>query len=167
MQAFENWSELRGKGVAEAIDINREVICQRVATLLAKAFPKLCYTPVRKNARAFQQSSFYETPRRFHRLMQVVLLCGDTACIEREYHWGWNMLKRYGVDRRHMQAQVRWYFETVFDLLPLSIDDQAQLVQLCDDVIRVIDRVTKARSPHGYERLRQNYNGSRTRNTPR
>ena len=81
MQTFDQWSASRGEMVAEAIDAHREVICQRVSTRLAKSFPKLCYTPVRQNARAFQQSSFYETPRRFHRLVPVVVLCGSMACV--------------------------------------------------------------------------------------
>lgn len=164
MQTFEQWSATRGQAVAEALDIQREVICQRVSTRMARAFPKLCYAPSRQNARAFQQTSFYETPRRFHRLVQLVLLCGNTACVEREYRWGWNILKRYGVDRRHMQAQVRWYFENAFDILALSPDDQAQLLCLCEEVIRVIDQVTRSGAPTGYERVRRRYTGSGSRN---
>ncbi len=74
MRTLKRWIALRGPAIATALDSSREPICDAVALTLATAFPALCYDPARSDALDFQQRTYHETPRRFHRLLQVLLI---------------------------------------------------------------------------------------------
>jgi hypothetical protein len=142
MQTLPAWFAERGAIVAAAVDQHSDAICDRVAGHMAAMFPNLCYDPIRFDAASFQQKAFRETPRRFHRLLQVALLCQSMAIIEREYRWAWKILMRHNVERRHMLAHMRWYFEEVFSLANLSSDDKRHLVEVRDEMLHMIERVT-------------------------
>ena len=94
MLKFEAWLAGRGPSIAEALEKQREQICESVSNQLATNFPKLCYDPTRYDAVAFQELTYHETPRRFHRLLQVLLRLQSLAVIEREYRWGWPVVQR-------------------------------------------------------------------------
>src|SRR3954469_10737766 len=116
MLTLDTWLATRGPGFATVLESRREQICDMVAARLASAFPTLCYDPHRPDALEFQRITFYQTPRRFHRLIQVVLLLQSLEVIEREYRWGWPLLQRFGVTQQHMLSQARWYFEVSYAL---------------------------------------------------
>jgi len=137
------WLARRGNVVAATLDSSHESICDRVSARLAAQFPTLCYDAGRPDAYAFQQHTFHETPRRFHRLLQVLLQFQALEVIEREYRWGWPILQRYGVDQRHLLAQVQFYFEAVRDVAPLDGDDQEPLAELEAAILQVVEQVTR------------------------
>lgn len=161
MLPFETWLVERGNLVATDINGHYDQICERVSLRMAAAFPNLCFDPVRADAAAFQKQVFRETPRRLHRLIQVVLLCQSIAVVEREYRWGWRILSRYNVERRHMTAHVRWYFEELFTSVALDHDDQLRLIELRDHIIRMIDSTTVTTQQYADQaRRRQVINGN-------
>jgi hypothetical protein len=149
MLTLDAWLATRGPGFATAIDARREPICDLVATRMASAFPSLCYDPHRPDALEFQRLTYQQTPRRFHRLMQVVLLLQTPEVIEREYRWGWPILQRYGVGRQHMLSHVRWYFEVTRALTALDPLDAPYIEMLEDKVLQMIEQITAAALP-GY-----------------
>jgi hypothetical protein len=160
MLPFSTWLADRGAPVADAISTHGESICERVSSRMMATFPNLCFDPLRFDAASFQKQAFRETPRRFHRLLQVVLLCNSMNLIEREYRWGWRILSRMHVERRHMLAQVRWYFEEIFSQVPLINDDKLQLIEMRDSVLHMIEQIT-ATTPQlsDQARRRQRVNG--------
>lgn len=147
MAGLEHWLIQRGPTIARALDDRREPICAVVSSRLAMTFPTLCFDPARPDALAFQQRTFHETPRRFHRLIQVVLVLQTLEVITREYRWGWQVVSRYGVQQEHMLAQVRWYFEAAQSHITLSPTDRTQMHNLA---AAVFQRVTHAigEAPH-------------------
>jgi len=142
MLKLEVWLAQSGPRIAEALESQRELICDSVSNQLATSFPTLCYDPTRYDAIAFQQLTYHETPRRFHRLVQVLLLLQSLEVIEREYRWGWPVVRRYGVERHHMFAQVRWYFEAAREHVALNPEDGAQMNDLATAILRIIEAVT-------------------------
>lgn len=138
----QTWLAERGPAVASMVHQQSDTICERVSQRLTSSFPNLCYDPVRFDATTFQRQAHRETPRRLHRLMQVVMLCNSTDVVEREYRWGWRLLPRYRVERRHILAHIRWYFEEVFGSVPLSSEDKLGLLGLRDLVIQQVDHIT-------------------------
>jgi hypothetical protein len=161
MMPFETWLVERGNPVATAINEQYDPICERVTLRMATAFPNLCFDPLRMDATSFQKQVFRETPRRLHRLIQVVLLCQSMAVVEREYRWGWRILSRFNVERRHMIAHARWYFDEVFVSVPLINEDKLQLTELRDHVIRMIDSTTVTTQQFADQaRRRQTINGN-------
>jgi hypothetical protein len=144
MRALELWLAQRGPTLASTLDSSREPICDMVSTRLANSFPLLCYDPSRTDAVPFQQNTFHETPRRFHRLLLVLLNFQALNVIEREYRWGWSLLQRYGVERYHLLAQVRFYFEAAQANVRLDGEDRAQIERLEAMILRTIERVTLA-----------------------
>ena len=125
MTTLEAWLELHGAQIASVLDDQRDYLCDMVTNRLTTAFPSLCFDPTRPDAVTFQQQVFRETPRRFHRLMQVVLRFQTTLVIEREYRWGWSIMPRFGVARHHMISHARWYFDTIRNAGMVSRDDMA------------------------------------------
>lgn len=160
MQTFDDWLAERGPEIAALIDTHADTLCEHVSTRLASSFPTLCYDPARLDAAAFQLQTFRETPRRLHRLLQVVLLCQSPTVIEREYRWGWQLLTRYQVERKHFLAHIRWYFEELFATVPLSSDDKLQIVEMRDKILHMVENVTIA-APQVTDqaRRRQRLNG--------
>ena len=142
MGAFEVWLTQRGPVIAPMLDDQREPICAAVSSRLAMNFPTLCFDPDRPDAHAFQQRTFHETPRRFHRLVQVVLVLQTMAVITREYRWGWEVISRYGVQQHHMLAQVRWYFEAARAHVMLPPEDGARMDDLATSILRIVKDVT-------------------------
>jgi hypothetical protein len=147
MRKLAAWLDGYGPGIAEALEHQREPICDNVSNQLAARFPTLCYDATRYDAIAFQQLTYHETPRRFHRLVQVVLYLKSLEVIEREYHWGWPIMRRYGVERHHMLAQARWYFDAVRIYVPLSHEDHAQMSDLATAILCIIETVTSDALP--------------------
>jgi hypothetical protein len=141
MLTLEEWLAQRGAGLATALDNHRELICGTVSTRLATSFPTLCYDASRADAQAFQQHTYHETPRRFHRLLQVMLHFQAIEVIEREYRWGWPVLQRYGVERYHLLAQVRFYFEAARAHLRIGEADRTQLEELEAMILQIISQV--------------------------
>lgn len=142
MLKLEAWLAKRGPSIAEALEHQRELICDGVSNQLATNFPTLCYDPTRYDAIAFQQLTFRETPRRFHRLVQVLLRLQSLEVIEREYRWGWPIVRRYGVERHHLLAQVRWYFDAAHMHVHLQLEDGAQMRDLANTTLCIIEEVT-------------------------
>ncbi|MBK9709896.1 MAG: hypothetical protein IPO81_00960 [Kouleothrix sp.] len=142
MQVFETWLEAGGPRVAAILDAHREVICDTVAMRMSTAFPSLCLDPARFDAIAFQQEMFQNTPRRFHRLMQVVLRLQAMVVIEREYRWGWTIIPRYGVARHHVISHARWYFDAARSVAPFRSSDVPYLDDLEGRVLHTIDQIT-------------------------
>lgn len=142
MLNLDAWLVRHGPGIAGALESQREPICDSVSDQLATNFPTLCYDPTRYDALAFQQLTYRETPRRFHRLMQVLLCFQSFEVIEREYRWGWPVVHRYGVKRYHLLAQVRWYFDAVYVHVPLRPEDGAQMSDLAIATLQIVEDVT-------------------------
>jgi hypothetical protein len=142
MLTLDAWLATRGPGFAGVLESQREQICDVVAARLASAFPTLCYDAHRPDALEFQRLTFHQTPRRFHRLMQVVLLLQSLQVIEREYRWGWPILQRYGVGRQHLLSQVRWYFEGMHALTAPDPIDAPYLEALEAKVLQMIEQIT-------------------------
>ena len=142
MLTLEKWLAHRGAGMAAALDNRRETICGTVSARLATSFPKLCYDESRADALAFQQHAYHETPRRFHRLLQVLLQFQSIEVIEREYRWGWPVLQRHGVERHHLLAQVQFYFEAARAHLPIDDIDLKLLDELETAILQIISQVT-------------------------
>lgn len=157
MGKLEEWLAQRGPTVAVALDEQHEAICAMVSSCLAATFPALCYDPARPDALAFQQHMFRETPRRFHRLMQVVLLFQTLEIIAREYRWGWPIISRYGVQRRHMRAQVSWYFEAIYVHVGLLPGDSAAMRDLAATVLQIVEQAIANPQPLSADRpIRKN-----------
>lgn len=147
MLRFEEWLEASGTRVAALIDSRREMICDMTSARLATAFPSLCYDPTRFDALAFQQRMFSKTPRRFHRLVQVVLRLQAIEVVDREYRWGLPVVMRYGVARHHLLSHARWYFEAARATAPTADGDQLFLDVLESRVLQTIDRITLVSAP--------------------
>ncbi len=147
MTTLEAWLEQHGAQVASVLDDRRDYLCDMVTNRLTTAFPSLCFDPSRPDAVTFQQLVFRETPRRFHRLMQVVLRFQTTLVIEREYRWGWSIMPRFGVARHHMISHARWYFDTIRNAGMVSRDDMSHLDLLSTRVIQIIDQITAVPPP--------------------
>ena len=77
-----------------------------------------------------------------HRLVQVLLCLQSLEVIEREYRWGWPVVQRYGVERHHMLAQARWYFDAARVYVTLPHEDRAQMNELAMAILRIIEEVT-------------------------
>ena len=142
MSTLEQWLAQRGSGMALALDNYREPICGTVSTRLATSYPTLCYDSSRADALAFQQHTYHETPRRFHRLLQVLLHFQSIEVIEREYRWGWPVLQRHGVKSHHLLAQVQFYFEAAHSHLIFEDLDRTQLDELETAILQIITQVT-------------------------
>ena len=142
MGALEEWLAQRGPAIAQALDAEREPICAAVSSHLAMAFPTLCYDSTRPDALAFQQRTFRETPRRFHRVLQVVLLLQTLEVITHEYRWGWPVIARYGVERHQVIMQVRWYFEAARTYAALQPTDAAPMSELAATILQIINQIT-------------------------
>jgi hypothetical protein len=147
MLKLEAWLAGYGSGIAAALEYQREPICDIVSNQLATRFPTLCYDSTRCDAIAFQQLTYHETPRRFHRLLQVLLCLQSLEVIEREYRWGWPVVQRCGVERHHLLAQVRWYFDAARVYVPLQHEDHAQMNELAATILRIIEEVTSDTLP--------------------
>ncbi len=147
MLTLDTWLATRGPGFAMVLEAQREPLCDMVAARMSSTFPTLCYDTRRPDALEFQQLTFRQTPRRFHRLIQVVLLLQTLEVIEREYRWGWPILQRYGVARQHLLSQVRWYFEVSHALTMPDPIDAPYLEMLEDKVIQIIDQITMMALP--------------------
>jgi hypothetical protein len=147
MTALEAWLELHGAQVAGVLDQHREGLCDMVTNRLATAFPSLCFDASRPDAVAFQQHVFKETPRRFHRLIQVVLRFQTMMVIEREYRWGWAIMPRFGVARHHMINHARWYFDTVRGSSLVTRDDMSHLDLLSTNIVHIIEQITAVPPP--------------------
>ena len=141
MSDLEEWLSARGPAVAQALDQQRETICARVATYLADTYPSLGYDPKRRDALAFQQKTFRETPRRFHQILQTALQFRTLAVIEREYRWGHDLLQRYNVTQHHMRAPVTQYFAAARDLVALDDDDRHGLDEMEAAILAMIKRM--------------------------
>jgi hypothetical protein len=140
MPAFDAWLATRGPAIATALDAHHDLVCETIAARFADQFAGLCYDASRPDAESFQRQTFRETPRRFHRLVQVALRLQSLAVIEREYRWSWGILPRFGVTSRHMHALVRWYFEAVRALASVLPADRPFLDQFETQILVMIDR---------------------------
>lgn len=140
MISFETWLDSRGPVVALALEDRRERICEFVSSHFAEQFSKLMFDQSRPDAESFQQNAFYETPRRFHRLLQVALRLQVITVIEREYRWSWSILPRFGVNQRHMAALVQLYFEAVRSFASIDGPDRAYIDELEAVVLQNIER---------------------------
>jgi hypothetical protein len=147
MLTLDTWLATRGPGFAMVLESRREQICDMVAARMASAFPTLYYDPHRPDALEFQRLTFHQTPQRFHRLIQVVLLLQSLEVIEREYRWGWPVLQSYGVARQHLLSQVRWYFEVAHALTTPDPIDAPYLEALEGKVLQIIDQITMVALP--------------------
>ena len=106
VSTLEQWLFNSGPAYAERLEAQADPLCRSVTTLMMTAYPDLCYLPNRPDAATFQQRTFTETPKRFHRLMQVVLRFQTLMVIDREYRWGWPIMQRFGVSRPSLREAL-------------------------------------------------------------
>lgn len=144
MLTFEEWLTLRGPMYAQQIDVHTDALCSAAAMRLSSQFPALCYDPARPDAETFQQHMFRETPRRFHRLMQVVLRVQSLAVVEQEYRWAMTLLPRHGVQAQHLLVFIQIYFEVVRALVPPAQQDAPYVDTLESVIARIVEAVTAA-----------------------
>jgi hypothetical protein len=142
MHALTEWLGRRGNSIAAALESQREPICESVSLQLETTFPALCYDLMRADAAAFQKHTYHEVPRRFHRVMQVLLRLASVEVIEREYRWAWGILPRYGVTSEQLLAQVRWYFAAMRTRATLDADDLPHLEALEQTILQIIAQIT-------------------------
>lgn len=128
--------------LAVALDAQRDAICAALTKRLGASFPMLCYDPERSDGRAFQQMMMQRTPQRLHKLFQTALRLQNLGVIEREYHWVWALVQRYGVHRLHLIAQVNWYFEVARAVTQLEDSDRAALHGLELAVVQIVEQAT-------------------------
>lgn len=147
MLTLEAWVARNGAQIAELLENQREPICARVSQLLEEAFPTLCYDPTRQDALSFQQQAFRQTPIRFHTLLQVLLKFQTFQVIKQEYTWGWPIMQRYGIERRHLYALVQWYFDAARSHVHFKLEDSAPLSELTATVMRNIQEATQDSPP--------------------
>lgn len=143
MVPLDEWLAVRGEQYAALLDVRREHICRAVTERLMGAFPSLCYDPTRPDAAEFQQLVYERTPRRFHRLIQVVLRLQSVAVIEREYRWGWPILQRYHVERVHLIAHIHWYFEAARKFAPPERNDRKPFALLEAAIVRIVHSIAQ------------------------
>ena len=141
VSTLEQWLFNSGPAYAERLEAQADPLCRSVTTLMMTAYPDLCYLPNRPDAATFQQRAFTETPRRFHRLMQVVLQLQSLSVVEYEYRWGWPVLQRFGVGAVHLLTHSRWYFENARRLAPSGPNDQPYVLALESRVHGIIETV--------------------------
>jgi hypothetical protein len=51
-------------------------------------------------------------------------------------------VRRYGVERHHLRAQVRWYFDAIRIYATLQPEDVPQMNDLATAILRIIEQVT-------------------------
>lgn len=141
MTLFDDWLVNRGADYADRLDSQADPICKAVTILLITAYPDICYLPERTDAAAFQQHAVVETPRRFHRLIQVVLRLQTLTVVDHQYRWGWPLLQRFGVGSMHLLMLARWYFETSRQLVPPATGDQPYVLMLEGHVLSIIESI--------------------------
>jgi len=143
MVPLDEWLAVRGEQYAALLDTRREHICRAVTERLMQAFPSLCYDPSRPDATEFQQLVYDRTPRRFHRLIQVVLRLQSVAVIEREYRWGWPILQRYHVQQIHLISHIHWYFEAARKFAPPERTDRRPFALLEATITRIVHSIAQ------------------------
>jgi hypothetical protein len=127
MRAIEGWLNSSGNRVAAELEDRGEQICKLVTDQLVRTYTNLCRDPERIDNQEMQRHAYVESPRRIHRLVQVVLRLRTVEVIERECAWSLTVLPRYGVTRQHMQAMVHWYFEAARTLTNIDSADRRSL----------------------------------------
>ena len=119
---------VRAKGgewrASEPIGAGCENLIEIVALKLAEVYPELGQIPGRPNGTPWREQIYSETPRRFHLMLQVVLRCQALDVIEQEYRWAWNLLPRFGIRQEHLLSQVKWYFESMEELIGVERRDR-------------------------------------------
>ena len=142
MQSLEAWLSTRGSVLAQALDAQRNAICEDVSRKLAAEYPDLCPNLPSDDPELSQQIMFQQTPQRFHVILLAALRFHTLAVIEREYRWLWGIVQRFGVKRVHLLQQVRWYFEAAQAYTSLSREDRAWLMQLESAIEHMILTIT-------------------------
>ncbi|MGB9752732.1 hypothetical protein [Roseiflexus castenholzii] len=159
MQSLETWLGARGSMLAQALDAQRDIICEHVARKLATNYPDLCPNLPAEDPELSQQIMFQQTPQRFHTMLLAALRFRTLAIVEREYRWLWGIVQRFGVERSHLLQQVHWYFEAARTFASLSLEDLAWLRALesaIEQIVLTITSVppTSVQPPHpSYPRL--------------
>jgi hypothetical protein len=146
MQSLETWLGARGPMMAQALDMQRDMICEHVTRKLATSFPDLCPNLPSEDPELSQQIMFQQTPHRFHVMLLAALRFRTLSVVEREYRWLWGIVQRFGVERSHLLQQVRWYFEAARIFAPLSLEDLAWFKALESAVEQIVWTVTNAPS---------------------
>lgn len=146
MQSLETWLGARGPVLAQALDLQRDVICDYVTRRLATNYPDLCPNLPAEDPELSQQIMFQQTPQRFHIMLLAALRFRTLAVVEREYRWLWGIVQRFGVERSHLLQQVNWYFEAARASVTLSIEDRAWLTVLESAIEQIVLTVTNVSS---------------------
>ena len=81
----------------------------------------------------------------------MLLQLQSLEVIEREYRWGWPVVRRYGVERHHLLAQVRWYFDAIHIHATLQPDDGPHMNDLAKVILRIIEQVTSDPLPTQFD----------------
>ncbi|MCB0076349.1 MAG: MerR family transcriptional regulator [Anaerolineales bacterium] len=123
-QALSGWLRERGSYLADEFEFAKDRTCGTVALKLAEVYPELGQIPGRPNGTPWREQIYSETPRRFHLMLQVVLRCQALDVIEQEYRWAWNLLPRFGIRQEHLLSQVKWYFESMEELIGVERRDR-------------------------------------------
>jgi signal transduction histidine kinase len=123
---------------AVLFDEQRDAICQQVTFYLERCFPTLCLDSQRPDSTRFQRMAYEQTPRRFHRMLQIVLRTGAIRIVTHEFQWVWQVVPRYGVNNRHILAMVGWYFNAARDQLELSSQERDNLYRLKRTLLAIV-----------------------------
>ncbi len=148
MQSLETWLGAHGHTLAQALDTQRDIICDQVTRKLATTYPDLCPNLPSEDPELSQQIMFQQTPQRFHTMLLAALRFGTLAIIEREYRWLWGIVQRFGVERPHLLQQVRWYFEAARTCAPLSLEDRAWLTVIESAIEQIVLAATNVTPPN-------------------
>ena len=159
MASNTEWLQTNGVSLAAALDLHSEAICDVLTERLAKTYPELCYDPKRIDGRSFQKLAQQRTPQRVHDLIQSALRLQSLDLIKNQYEWAWPIMQRFGVGRKHLLAQVSWYFEVARELATLNEGDRAALDALENAMTKIVKRATAVRAGVISEKQGQHQNG--------
>ncbi|HEU4327487.1 MAG TPA: hypothetical protein VFS21_30390 [Roseiflexaceae bacterium] len=141
MSDLKEWLIERGPTVAQVLAADGDSICAAVSARLERAFPDLCNDPARPDREAFRRTTVVRSPQRLHALVRLALMSHSLAVFEREYRWLWGVVRRYGVEQRHLLGMAGWYFNAARDL-PALANDRRGLLTLKRAVTAVIRETT-------------------------
>lgn len=125
MSTLNPWFNQHGPNLAALLDTRRDQVCQTVADHFALVFNADIHDLV--PSPTDQPRFFQHMIDRFHRLMQVVLLCQSPNVAARELRErAWYPTHRSLTDNER-RALVHWYFAAVYHHVKLNPDERAGL----------------------------------------
>lgn len=139
--------EVAATQLARRVEEHRQVIAERVATRLLRAFPELTHTlrleenygPVERMAEV--------AVRPLSDLIRAMLLFDALEIAETELRWARGVLPRWGVSYEHTTAMIRWYFEEL-NRLPLSSAERTVAIEVEHHLLHLMVRLYRSNEPN-------------------